>query len=98
MELDYEGDLEPIDCWELLKKDDNAHLIDCRTKAEWQFVGVPDLTSIKKSVVLVEWQLYPSMAINEKFYEDIKNANLSSDSKLIILCRSWEDQNLLPNF
>ena len=88
MELDYEGDLEPIDCWELLKKDDNAHLIDCRTKAEWQFVGVPDLTSIKKSVVLVEWQLYRSMAINEKFYEDIRNANLSSDSKLIILCRS----------
>ena len=51
MELDYEGDLEPIDCWELLKSDDNAHLIDCRTKAEWQFVGVPDLTSNKKSSI-----------------------------------------------
>ena len=42
----------------------------------------------KKKCSVSECKLYLSMAINEKFYEDIKNANLSSDSKLIILCRS----------
>ena len=88
MELDYKGDLEPRDCWELLKSDKNAHLIDCRTKAEWQFVGVPNLSSINKNLILVEWQIFPSMSLNENFYEDVSSANLQTDSKLIILCRS----------
>tara|TARA_B100000989_G_C19508872_1_gene457887 strand:- start:665 stop:1087 length:423 start_codon:yes stop_codon:yes gene_type:complete len=88
LESDYKGDLEPRDCWELLKSDKNAYLIDCRTKAEWQFVGVPDLSSINKNLILVEWQVYPSMSLNEQFYEDVSSANLQTDSKLIVLCRS----------
>ena len=70
MELDYEGDLEPIDCWELLKKDDNAHLIDCRTKQNGNLLGIR-LTSIKKCS-LVEWQLYPSMALMKNSMKILK--------------------------
>ena len=32
-----------------------AVLVDCRTDAEWRFVGVPDLTSLARDVVYIEW-------------------------------------------
>ena len=34
----------PGQTWEALKTDPNAQLVDVRTDAEWNFVGVPDLT------------------------------------------------------
>lgn len=42
--------------WARLKRDADAVLIDVRTIAEWAYVGLPDLSSIDKRPVLVEWQ------------------------------------------
>ena len=39
----YAGDLTPAQAWELLGQVGHAVLVDVRTQAEWQFVGVPDL-------------------------------------------------------
>ena len=47
-DLDYAGDINPEKTWDLLKNNKDSHLIDCRTSAEWNFVGVPDLTTWKK--------------------------------------------------
>ena len=44
--LDYAGDINPLESWELLSKSKDICLIDCRTQAEWQFVGIPNLDSI----------------------------------------------------
>ena len=30
-------------------------LVDVRTDAEWRFVGVPDLSSLGREVVYLEW-------------------------------------------
>ena len=37
-----------------------AVLIDVRTKPEWQFVGIPDLSGIGKRVAPVSWRAVPA--------------------------------------
>ena len=85
--LDYAGDVNPEKAWDLLKNED-AYLIDCRTSAEWNFVGVPDLTSLNKDVFFIEWQTFPLMEKNNSFLKEVVSLNVSKDSKLIFICRS----------
>lgn len=87
-ELDYKADLDPKECWNLLKSQSNSFLIDCRTKAEWQFVGVPDLSSIEKKVSLIEWQAFPAMNLNQNFLEEVVNSGIKSNDSILIICRS----------
>ena len=44
-------------CFEKLSTEINSQLIDVRTKPEWTYVGVPDLSSINKNVIFVSWQV-----------------------------------------
>ena len=37
--------------WWVLSDNPEAVLVDCRTDAEWRFVGVADLTSLQRDVV-----------------------------------------------
>ncbi len=50
----YAGDLTVQQAWELVSTG-QAVLVDCRTEAEWRFVGVPDLAGVGAELVLVEW-------------------------------------------
>ena len=43
------------------KTDPKAQLVDVRTDAEWNFVGLPDLASAGKQAVLIQWQMYPDV-------------------------------------
>ena len=87
-DLDYAGDINPEKTWDLLKNNKDSHLIDCRTSAEWNFVGVPDLTNLGKNTHFVEWQSYPLMEKNNNFLKEISDLGLSKDSTLIFICRS----------
>jgi rhodanese-related sulfurtransferase len=85
----YAGDLSVQDAWALLQSDPAAHLVDVRTQAEWNFVGLPDLSDLGKDVVLVEWQRLPAMQVNPGFVADTQNA--VGDNKaapVLFLCRS----------
>ena len=44
------------------KRKSDSILVDCRTSAEWNFVGVPNLKALNKDVFFIEWQTYPLMA------------------------------------
>ena len=57
--------------WQSLKADPSAFLVDVRTQAEWNFVGIPDLSTIGKKPLFIEWQTYPSMSVNGSFFEEI---------------------------
>ena len=76
-DLDYAGDINPEKTWNLLKNNKDSHLIDCRTTAEWNFVGVPDLSSLGKNTHFVEWQSYPLMEKNSNFLKEILDLGLS---------------------
>ena len=69
------------ECFEKLSKETNSQLIDVRTKPEWVYVGVPDLSSINKQVTFVSWQIYPEMTINKFFENQVLRANINKTNK-----------------
>jgi rhodanese-related sulfurtransferase len=78
----------PTQTWEALQADENAQLVDVRTDAEWNFVGVPDLNVVGKTTVLIPWQMYPTMQRNGRFEEDLTQAGLTADHTIYFICRS----------
>ena len=83
----YAGDVSPNEAWEMLQRADTV-LIDCRTTAEWNYVGRPDLAEVGKDVVLIEWQQYPSGEVNPNFVAEVMNAGVDKDATVLTLCRS----------
>ena len=65
--MSYAGDVNCRECWDLLSSEPKAQLIDVRTSAEWNFVGVPELASLGREPILIEWQRYPDMAVTTWF-------------------------------
>lgn len=62
-------DVPVEEAWARLEKDPGSVLIDVRTRAEWTFVGLPDLGKIGKRVLTVEWQTSPDSKIDAGFSE-----------------------------
>jgi len=92
----YAGDLAPKEAWDLLRREPNAVLVDCRSQSEWSFVGVPDLSTLNKRPVLVEWQSFvpagpggkPRMVPNTNFVRDVEQAGVPKDASVVFICRS----------
>lgn len=80
--------IPPTQTWSALQASAEAQLVDVRTDAEWNFVGVPDLASAGKQVVLIPWQVYPAMNRNESFEDQLKQAGLTPDHHIYFICRS----------
>ena len=89
---EYGGDVSPDEAMDLLKSNPNAVLVDVRTQPEWSFVGIPDLTSVQGDPVFLEWQTYPSMAVNPDFIEILKaeltKRGTPANAPVLFLCRS----------
>jgi rhodanese-related sulfurtransferase len=89
---DYGGDVSPDEALELLRTDPRAVLVDVRTEPEWSYVGVPDLSGLGREAVFLEWQSYPSMAVNASFVSDLKQElarrGTPDDAPILFLCRS----------
>ena len=89
------GDVVPDDAWRILESDPKAVLVDVRTRAEWGFVGMPDLRSLGSSIVMVEWARFPDMAVNPHFASAAKKQLEGRDaSTLLFLCRSGQRSKL----
>jgi rhodanese-related sulfurtransferase len=84
----YAGEKTPKEAWEVLKSDPRAALVDVRTQAEFDWVGLPDLASLGKKPLLVPWQKYPGMAQNENFVGEVKRQVPDKDAPLFFICRS----------
>ena len=88
--MDYAGDVDVKETWHQLSEDPDAVLVDVRTKAEWNFVGLPDLSSLNKEVVRDEWKVFPSMAVNPDFLQTVEQAGIAKDAAIYLLCRSGQ--------
>jgi len=83
------SEITPQAAWDLLAADANARLVDVRTRAEWSFVGVPDLASLERQTVLVEWKSFPQMNRNENFVADLQTAISDAPAtQILFICRS----------
>jgi rhodanese-related sulfurtransferase len=63
-----------------------------RTRAEWTYVGMPDLGSLSKRAILVEWQTFPDQSVNPRFPErlagELGALGVKLDDDLFFICRS----------
>jgi rhodanese-related sulfurtransferase len=84
----YAGDVAPATAWKILSERKDAVLIDVRTRAEWNFVGLPDLSGLDKKPALVEWQVFPTMQPNPEFAATLLSAVADKSAPLLFLCRS----------
>jgi rhodanese-related sulfurtransferase len=78
----------PTQTWEALQTEAAAQLVDVRTDAEWNFVGVPDLNAAGKETVLIPWQVYPTMQRNVTFEDSLRAAGLTAEHRIYFICRS----------
>jgi rhodanese-related sulfurtransferase len=78
--------------WEGLASGPRSQLVDVRTRAEWTYVGIPDLAPIGKRAVLVEWQTFPDQTVVARFVErlagELKALGVQPEDDLYFICRS----------
>jgi len=84
----YAGEISPQEVYDYAKLNRSV-IVDVRTAAEWQFVGLPDLKNTPSQLVTISWKLYPSFAINPKFIGDLMaEPSIRKDTPLFFICRS----------
>ncbi len=92
MQVVHIDDVPVEEVWSRLEKDPGSVLIDVRTRAEWAFVGLPDLERVGKRVLTVEWQTSPEHRVDAAFPDRLKQAldaaGVGSDTELFFICRS----------
>jgi rhodanese-related sulfurtransferase len=86
--LPYAGDISATEAWQKLAGDPRAQLVDVRTLAEWNFVGVPDLSSLGRQVHCIEWQQFPSGQRNPGFVAEATQVLPDKNAPVMLLCRS----------
>ena len=77
-----------IECFNKLSEISNSYLIDIRTKPEWEFIGVPDLSSLNKKTIFIAWNEYPEMNINKYFIDQVVGENIEKIDNIFLICRS----------
>ena len=82
------GDVSVQDVWERLKADPAAVLIDVRTRAEWAFVGLPDLASLGRKPLLQSWQVFPAMEVDGNFTASLAQQIPDRNTPIVFICRS----------
>src|SRR5438477_994385 len=84
----YAGDVAPATAWKILSDNKDAVLIDVRTRAEWNYVGLPDLDTLAKKPALIEWQVFPGMQPNPEFVAALSASLPDKEAPLLFICRS----------
>jgi rhodanese-related sulfurtransferase len=86
------ADVASAETWNRLAANPRAVLVDVRTRAEWAFVGIPDLTALGRQVVPFEWQSFPDSRIDAQFVERLSAAlaaqGTAPDDEIYFICRS----------
>lgn len=84
----YAGDVSVNEAWRLLVEDPGTVLVDVRTMAEWMYVGTPDLTSIAKRPLFIEWQTFPDRTLNPDFLGQLSRSIPDQNATVLFSCRS----------
>lgn len=81
-------EVTPSEAWDALCDTDGAILVDVRSRPEWSFSGMPDLSAIGRDVWTVEWQTWPDMTPNLGFLSDLERQMGSErPTRLFFMCR-----------
>ena len=87
---DYAGDVTAQAAWEILQSNPGSLLVDVRTEVEWKLIGTPDLSSINKEPLYLQW--VTMTGVNKNFVAELKQhleeRNISNDSPIYFMCQS----------
>lgn len=79
----------PNEAWEMLNTNADVVLVDVRTRAEWGFVGIPDMEGLPNPFLMVEWAQLPDMSTNPGFCDLVDEQLWGRTPKAVLfLCRS----------
>lgn len=85
-------EVTPLETWDRLRSDPRAVLVDVRTRAEWAFVGLPDLSELSRELLLVEWQSFPDSRVAPDFAERLdavlEKKGATREDQIFFICRS----------
>lgn len=84
-QLPYRGAVTPQEAFDLIQGDPTVKLVDVRTKAERDWVGMVQIPAGQH--LFVQWNLYPEGQPNPQFLEQLRQAAGPGDV-LLFLCRS----------
>ncbi len=82
-----------IDSFNLLTKEEKLILVDVRTVEEFNSSGIVDSSQFKNETILLPWRLLPDMRINSSFITDLNEALLNKfgddfEIKIIFACKA----------
>ncbi len=85
-------DVSARSTFDVLATEPSAVLVDVRTRAEWAFVGLPDLSTLGKRVITIEWQTFPDNGVDPAFAGRLTSAlaeiGAGPQTQLFFICRS----------
>ena len=82
-------EIKSKEAFDLLKKDENALLVDVRTRKEHLAVGVPDLREFGKETYIIEWKNSILPGSRKRFLNAFyQNLSLRGEGKYLFICRS----------
>ena len=93
LNLPYAGAVTSEEAYQLLENLAQALLVDVRTKAERDWVGMIKLSADKNANIHhhIEWNTYPGGTRNEQFLDQLSAVladELKSNTPIFFLCRS----------
>lgn len=86
--MSYAGDVTPQAAYAAVTGSDRAVLVDVRTRAEWGYVGLPELATAPRGLVCIEWSRFPDGSLNPSFVDDLRSAGVEPGDDIYFLCRS----------
>ncbi len=87
---EYAGDVTSASAWETLSAETNARLVDVRTEVEWKLIGQPDLSSIGKQAIYLQWVTMqgPNTEFVAELDAALKEADTARDAPIFFICQS----------
>jgi rhodanese-related sulfurtransferase len=74
--------LKPTEAFDVMQRDPDALLVDCRTEIEYFYVGHP------KGAVNIEWHMSPDFEVNPRFADEVLREAGRKDRPVLLICRS----------
>ena len=74
--------LKPNEAFDLMQRDPDALLVDCRTEIEFFYVGHP------VGALNIEWHMSPDFDVNPHFADEVLREAGSRQRPILLICRS----------
>ena len=86
----YAGDVTAREAWDAMADNPAAVLVDVRTQVEWQLIGKPNLSSIDREPIYLQW--VTMQGVNQDFVEELRAAleehDVAKDAPVYFMCQS----------